>query len=228
MTKQIHILLNKRKCFHKRYVKSKSDHLLKLYKEAAFAAKEAINLAKSNYFSRQIERLQNPETVVKEYHILCKHFFLGKSQIGVPAILDNDNVYATPIDKAALFNIFFADNSTLPQLEHGFALPPLLYKTNDRMPEVVFNPTKVYSVLKNLKVNKSNGPDNISNKVLKETAEVIAKPLSDLFNKSMLSGLFPDAWKRPNVTPIHKKSGLQKIENYWTISLLSCVGKVMD
>lgn len=228
MTRQIHFLLNKRDCLYKRYTKFKSDHLLNLYKEAASAAKEAINLAKSNYFSRQIERLQNPETVSKEYHKLCKHFFLGKSQFGAPAILDNNKVYATPLDKATLFNNFFADNSTLPQPELGFALPPLLYKTNDRLSEVIFNPIKVYSVLKNLKVNKSNGPDNISNKMLKETAEVIAKPLSDLFNKSMLCGTFPDAWKRANVTPIHKKSDRQKKENYRPISLLSCVGKVME
>ena len=44
----------------------------------------------------------------------------------------------------------------------------------------------------------------------------------------MLSGIFPDAWKRANVTPIHKKSDRQKKENYRPISLLSCVGKVME
>ena len=64
--------------------------------------------------------------------------------------------------------------------------------------------------------------------MLRETAEVTAKPLSYLFNKSMSAGSFPTVWKRANVSPIHKKSDRQTKENYRPISLLSCVGKVME
>jgi hypothetical protein len=64
--------------------------------------------------------------------------------------------------------------------------------------------------------------------MLKETAEVLALPLSDLFNKSMELGTFPDMWKRANVTPIHKKSDKQSKENYRPISLISCLGKIME
>jgi hypothetical protein len=44
--------------------------------------------------------------------------------------------------------------------------------------------------------------------MLKETAEVMAKPLSDLFNKSMNNGSFPDVWKRANVTPVYSIKNL--------------------
>jgi hypothetical protein len=56
----------------------------------------------------------------------------------------------------------------------------------------------------------------------------MSKPLSDLFNKSMACHTFPDSWKRANVSPIFKKNDKQQKENYRPISLLSCVGKVME
>ena len=228
MTSQIRFIINKRDRLYRRYVKSKSANHFNMYKECTSRARDAINAAKIKYFERQIKRLQNPETVGKEYHKLCKLFYQGKLTTGIPALIDNKGIHATSKEKASVLNNFFVENSTLPEPEDGFALPPLNYITNDRMSEVLFNPVKVYTVLKNLKINKSNGPDNISNKMLKETSEVIAKPLSDLFNQSMQSGVFPDIWKQANVTPIHKKSDRQRKENYRPISLLSCVSKVME
>ena len=228
MTNSIRFLIKKRDQLHKRYHKSKSTYHLNLYKTCSINARDAINNAKTVYFTRQIERLQNPETVSKEYHKLCKFFFQGKSTVGIPGIIDNDQIYVSPQEKATVLNDFFVANSTLPEPEDSFALPPLKYITDSRLTYIQFNQAKVYTVLKSLQINKSNGPDNISNKMLKETSEVIAKPLSDLFNKSMQSGKFPDSWKLANVTPIHKKSDRQRKENYRPISLLSCVRKIME
>ncbi len=64
--------------------------------------------------------------------------------------------------------------------------------------------------------------------MLKNIAEVIAEPLSSLFTKLMNSGYFPSEWKKANVIPVHKKADKQNKENYRPISLLSCLGKVME
>ena len=175
-----------------------------------------------------IQRLNNPETVSKEYHKLCKQFFHGKLDRGVPSIIDNDQIHASPVSKANVLNDYFANNSTMNEPPEGFAFPPMQFKTDSILSEIMFTPAKVYEVTKQLKINKSNGPDNISNRMLKETAEVLAAPLSNLLNKSMQTGIFPDVWKVANVTPIHKKSDRQLKENYRPISLLSCVGKIME
>lgn len=228
MTNAIHFLLNKRDRLYKRYSKHKSPFHYTAYKYSASAAREAINAAKISYYNKQISRLQNPETSAKEYHKLCKRFYKGKSQSCIPALIDGDTIYSTAEQKAELFNTFFANNATLPEPASGFALPPLQLKTAHRLSTISFTPSKVFSVLKHLKINKSNGPDCISNRILKECAEVLAQPLSDLFNKSMSNGCVPDAWKRANVTPIHKKSDKQNKQNYRPISLLSCMGKVME
>jgi hypothetical protein len=44
----------------------------------------------------------------------------------------------------------------------------------------------------------------------------------------MNTGVFPSVWKQANVVPIHKKNDKQRKENYRPISLLSCVGKIME
>ena len=85
-----------------------------------------------------------------------------------------------------------------------------MYKTESRLSVITLTPVKVYTLLKTLDIAKANGPDEISNTMLKQTAEVIAEPLSRLFNKSMGCSVFPDIWKQANVTPIFKKNDKQK------------------
>ena len=56
----------------------------------------------------------------------------------------------------------------------------------------------------------------------------ILQPLTILFNKSLLEGTFPKVWKIANVTPIHKKGDRSDCSNYRPISILSCVGKILE
>ena len=50
---------------------------------------------------------------------------------------------------------------------------------------------EVESVLANLNTTKANGPDEISARLLKETAPVISTSLCSLYNKSLNQGVFP-------------------------------------
>uniref|UniRef100_A0A8C5LN87 Reverse transcriptase domain-containing protein n=1 Tax=Leptobrachium leishanense TaxID=445787 RepID=A0A8C5LN87_9ANUR len=72
------------------------------------------------------------------------------------------------------------------------------------------------------------GPDGIHPKLLKELSDVIAKPLTDLFNQSLLMGVVPEDWKLANVVPIHKKGSREESGNYRPVSLTSVVGKLME
>jgi len=70
-------------------------------------------------------------------------------------------------------------------------------------------------------VRKSVGPHGISARFLKEIAKTVAEPLTKLFNKSLQSGVFPDEWKRCNMTPIHKGGSTDDPSNFCPISVLS-------
>lgn len=79
-----------------------------------------------------------------------------------------------------------------------------------------------------LKQDKSPGPDNLHPMLLRQTAHVIATPLSLIFNKSLNEGILPDDWKCANVAPIYKKGPKLEPENYRPISLTSTVCKVLE
>ena len=83
-------------------------------------------------------------------------------------------------------------------------------------------------MLKYLQLGKSAGPDAINNCVLKEIAQSLSFPLSDLFSFSLTSGKVPLIWKEANVTPIFKKYDPSVVSYYTPISLLSTVGKVLE
>ena len=54
-------------------------------------------------------------------------------------------------------------------------------------------------VLLNVNPNKSPGPDGIHTKALKELAEILANPLTIIFNTSIQTGIVPDLWKIGNI-----------------------------
>ena len=99
---------------------------------------------------------------------------------------------------------------------------------NDAGFQVKITEKDVNAVLKHLKKDKSQGPDEIHPMLLREAADELTSPLTKLFNQTMKEGHIPQDWKRANITPIHKKGRKDEAENYRPISLTSVVCKVIE
>ena len=63
--------------------------------------------------------------------------------------------------------------------------------------------------------------------MLRELAEVIAEPLSIIYQRSLLTGEVPEDWRLANVTPIYKKGRKEDPGNYRPVSLTSVPGKIL-
>ncbi|PKU48710.1 rna-directed dna polymerase from mobile element jockey- hypothetical protein [Limosa lapponica baueri] len=75
---------------------------------------------------------------------------------------------------------------------------------------------------------KSMGPDGMHPRVLRELVEVIADPLSTIFERSWRTGEVPEGWRKANVIPVFKKGKKEEPGNYRPVSLTSNPGKMME
>ena len=74
----------------------------------------------------------------------------------------------------------------------------------------------------------SSGHDNVSNILLKSIKQLIIHPLVDIFNASLVEGIFPDIMKVAIVVPLHKGHSTMELGNYRPISLLLTLSKLPE
>ena len=123
------------------------------------------------------------------------------------------NTLADAIRQRLPTNIFA--NNQIPQFNSTFEFKEIKIKS-------------VFKQLSNLKTNKSTGLDGISARLLKDAAAIIAPTLTDIFNQSLKSSVFPKIWKKGKVTPIYKSGDRSNMSNYRPITVLPILSKILE
>ena len=168
------------------------------------------------------EQFKNP----KVYWQALRSTIKNRKQSVVPPLVVDDNIVSDPVQNANLFNDYFVEQTRLNENNSG--LPNTYPSVNSTLNHFNISEYEVYKVLYDADPTKATGPDGIGNKLLKETASVIAKPLAFIYNKSIELGKFPSAWKIAHVSVLHKKGSVFDCSNYGPISLLSCISKTFE
>ena len=139
---------------------------------------------------------------------------------------EEEKVSESNHETACILNKFFA---SVFEKEGDDELPELA-KRNYSQPleSLLFTEEQVSKAIDHIKASKSQGPDNIHPKLIKETKSAIKKTLKILFTKSLEEEKVPTIWKKANVTAMFKKGEKSNAENYRPISLTSVPGKLME
>ena len=102
-------------------------------------------------------------------------------------------------DKANIFNDFFSkqcqlipNNSTLLSIQS--------FETSNKLSTIDIDLKKILKLTQVLNSNKAHEHDGISIRMLKICKTSVIKPLSLLFNNCLRDGVFPNDWKKANVS----------------------------
>lgn len=90
--------------------------------------------------------------------------------------------------------------------------------------------SKVYiqKELKSLKRSKATGFDDLPPNLIKDSAEMISKPMAFIVNFSLKTGVMPTEWKIALIKPLHKSGEGANPDNYRPISILPVLSKIME
>ena len=78
----------------------------------------------------------------------------------------------------------------------------------------IISQEELFKIIQNINISKAAGKDNLSGKFLKDGAEILAKPASEIWNLLITSRDFPNVCKVAKLKPIFKKGKKTNLSNY--------------
>ena len=228
LNEEIRLLIEERKRIHTIAKQTDKPEDWESFRKIRNQVVDKVKNRKIEYVETLNSKVCDPENFGKKDWWKLVKSFLSKKGLNpdeIPPIESEGQTYYSSKDKANAFNNFFVSQASL---DDDTTTPPVLTQSGPELLHVTLTTDEVKLVLNNLDTTKAIGPDLINNRLLKVACDVIAEPLTMLYNKSLHEGIFPDIWKKAHVTPIHKKGPKSICNNYRPISLLSCVGKVFE
>ena len=199
------------------------------YRSSRNIVNVALRKAKSAFYASQIENVTaNPKKAWKTVNDI-----LGRKQRtdDVREIKINDHSVTSPEEIAEKFNDYFTSiGRSLAENIHNIECNYSQF-VNRVDVSFLFQPvslSQVYKLLNSLSVCKASGIDKISAKVLKWAAPVVSESLMQIFNRSIVSHVFPNEWKVARVNALQKKGPRNMLDNYRPISILPVVSKVFE
>ena len=225
--------IRRKNALYRNWINNRNEHTMAKYKKYKNKLVTIIRSAENIYFCNRftelkddisktwnlIKSLINPAGIKPD---LPKQIKINSTTVKDPSIIANKfNEYFVGIGQKLAKNIKQSDKNFQN------------YLANITQPatSMFINPTssdEICNIILRLKNSKSVGNDGISTKIVKAVAQYISVPLSEVFNVSLSTGVFPDTLKIARITPIYKSDDKSCISNYRPISILSVFSKILE
>lgn len=219
MDGEIRKAIKEKKKAWNRWKRTKEEEAKKEYKQWESKTKKLIR-NKKNGLERQIAKdcKDNP----KRFYSYINSSRRSRSMIG-PLIKDGVQVVDSK-NKAKYLNEYFSSVFTRCSTAPPTKAPIGTTKISD----IEVNEQAVKDAIDCCREFSAPGPDDLSNKIIIELKNEIAKPLAMLFRKSLDESCIPADWRLSNVTPVFKKGSKSEPGNYRPVSLTSNICKLME
>lgn len=153
---------------------------------------------------------------------------LYEEKCDVDFVEESNNIYENKYDIVEAFNNFFIDsiskiNNDIEQLNYKNVIK---FDTQEKFELKPISYNKLKSTIRTIK--NSRDIFGISNTVLLDSTVQIGYILIELINNSIENGIFPEVLKQTVITPIRKKAGTIKINEFRPINVLPCLEKVLE
>jgi hypothetical protein len=202
------------------------------YKTHCSILRKIIKEAKKHFFHKQIatssNKIKTTWRIITDNSGNTKHTDIIDSMKCGNVLLNN------PKDIANAFNNYYTIITSSLNIKHNNTGTALLLLNNLKLDNIVqmeitpVSEIEVVDIINCLKPKDSAGYDGISTKILKHYAHLISKPLTFIFNSSLMSGICPERCKLAVIRPIYKKGRSDDLNNYRPISLLTAISNILE
>ena len=231
-------LFNKRDSCYKKCKVSKLETDKDLLREPKRILKVTIQIKKGTFFQGKIQ--ENSKNS-KELWKTLKSLGLNSKKTGQSkvSLKEDDVIQFEPKKNANIFKRFYSELAGSfvkklpePPLKFHAKRTKMFYKklkpNTEKFEFLCITEDITKKLLCCLDVSKAPGIDQIPSRFLKDGAEILAKPISDIVNLSIKLSTFPDKCKIAKLIPLFKKGSKTDPKNYRPISLLPLLSKLIE
>ncbi|MES9884607.1 MAG: reverse transcriptase family protein, partial [Sedimenticola sp.] len=220
--KKVKESVRKKNLFFHKYRKSKSYVDKLAYIEQRNATDRIINDAKKQYES---EIMRSVKTQPKRLYSYMRGKQKVKAKVSNLEKSDGTHTKDDP-ETCEVLSSFFSSVFTREPTDDE--LPEFANRCEETVNDIEISEEIVLKKLASLKVDKSQGPDEVNPQVLKECRMSLVDPLTRIFKMSLDSGILPSDFKKANISPIFKKGSRSSPGNYRPVSVTSIPGKILE
>ena len=205
-----------------KFLNTKSPQHYELYRQARNKVSHAVNYDRWHY----------EKGIAREIRDNLKAFwkYVNKSRKNkrqIPNLIrKNGTLTKTDCEKANALNEQFCSVYTSEDLDNIPDFPER--KIRRPLAEIIITPEVILKKLKDLKVDKSCGPDEVHPFIMKNCAQILVKPLTIIFQTSLQQGTLPSIWKHGRISPLFKKGKRNIPANYRPVTLTSIICKILE